>query len=293
MSRNLDEVSIIHLLGGDFMLFKELGKTGEKIPALGLGTWGIGGFETPDYSKDGEYVHLVKKAIEMGYKHIDTAEYYASGHTEEIVGKAIGEFNRSDLFIVSKVWSNHLREKDLLKSLERSLTRLQTDYIDLYLIHWPNPDIPLEETLNAMAKAVDDGMVRYVGVSNFDRKLLEEAINKSKVPIVCDQVLYNVEEREPERNGLLEFCQREGVTLTAYSPLNRGILSLSTKSVLEDIAKDHGITIFQLMLAWLLSKERVVTIPKAGSIKHLEENLKAVDIRLTAREIEMIDKVKD
>jgi len=274
------------------MLFKELGRTGEKIPALGLGTWGIGGFETPDYSKDEEYVQIVEKAIEMGYKHIDTAEYYAAGHTEEIIGKAIKKFNRSDLFIVSKVWLDHLREKDLLKSLENSLKRLQTDFIDLYLIHWPNPDIPLEETLNAMAKAVDDGMIRYVGVSNFDRELLEEAISKSKVPIVCDQVLYNVEEREPERNGLLEFCQKEGITLTAYSPLNRGILSLKTKATLEKIAKDHGITIFQVMLVWLLSKKRVVTIPKAGSMKHLEENLKAVDIKLTAEEIEMINRVK-
>jgi len=274
------------------MLFKELGRTGEKIPALGLGTWGIGGFETPDYSKDEEYVQIVEKAIEMGYKHIDTAEYYAAGHTEEIIGKAIKKFNRSDLFIVSKVWLDHLREKDLLKSLENSLKRLQTDFIDLYLIHWPNPDIPLEETLNAMAKAVDDGMIRYIGVSNFDRELLEEATSKSKVPIVCDQVLYNVEEREPERNGLLGFCQKEGITLTAYSPLNRGILSLKTKATLEKIAKDHGITIFQVMLVWLLSKKRVVTIPKAGSMKHLEENLKAVDIKLTAEEIEMIDRVK-
>ena len=274
------------------MLFKELGKTGRQIPALGLGTWGIGGFETPDYSKDEEYVQILEKAIEMGFTHIDTAEYYAAGHTEEIVGKAMKKFNRSDLFIVSKVWPNHLRERELLSSLENSLRRLQTNYIDLYLIHWPNPDIPLEETFTAMARAVDEGLIKYVGVSNFDRKLLEEAISKSKVPIVCDQVLYNVEERGPEKDGLLNFCQKEGITLTAYSPLNRGILSMKVKNELEKISKKYGATIFQIMLAWLISKNKVVAIPKAGKIEHLRENLKALDLRLSEEEIRLIDDLK-
>lgn len=274
------------------MLFKELGKTGRQIPALGLGTWGIGGFETPDYSKDEEYVQILEKAIEMGFTHIDTAEYYAAGHTEEIVGKAMKKFNRSDLFIVSKVWPNHLRERELLSSLENSLRRLQTNYIDLYLIHWPNPDIPLEETFTAMARAVDEGLIKYVGVSNFDRKLLEEAISKSKVPIVCDQVLYNVEERGPEKDGLLNFCQKEGITLTAYSPLNRGILSMRVKNELEKISKKYGATIFQIMLAWLISKNKVVAIPKAGRIEHLRENLKVLDLRLSEEEIRLIDDLK-
>ena len=274
------------------MLFKELGKTGRQIPALGLGTWGIGGFETPDYSKDEEYVQILEKAIEMEFTHIDTAEYYAAGHTEEIVGKAMKKFNRSDLFIVSKVWPNHLRERELLSSLENSLRRLQTNYIDLYLIHWPNPDIPLEETFTAMARAVDEGLIKYVGVSNFDRKLLEEAISKSKVPIVCDQVLYNVEERGPEKDGLLNFCQKEGITLTAYSPLNRGILSMRVKNELEKISKKYGATIFQIMLAWLISKNKVVAIPKAGRIEHLRENLKVLDLRLSEEEIRLIDDLK-
>ena len=136
------------------MVFKELGKTGEKIPALGLGTWGIGGFETPDYSRDEEMVELLKKAINMGYTHIDTAEYYGGGHTEELIGRAIKDFKREELFIVSKVWPNHLRRDDLLRSLESTLKRLDTDYVDLYLIHWPNPEVPLEETLSAMAEGV-------------------------------------------------------------------------------------------------------------------------------------------
>jgi diketogulonate reductase-like aldo/keto reductase len=202
------------------------------------------------------------------------------------------EFDRSELFVVSKVWPNHLKEKDLLNSLEKSLKRLQTDYIDLYLIHWPNPDVPLEETLSAMAKAVDDGLIKYVGVSNFNKRLLEEAVNKSRVPIVCDQVLYNVEEREPEKDGLLNFCQKEGITLVAYSPLNRGVLSVKTKETLEKIAKKYDATVYQIMLAWLISKDNVVAIPKAGNIKHLKENLEALKIKLSKDDLELINGLK-
>ncbi|PLV60127.1 aldo/keto reductase [Thermotoga sp. KOL6] len=271
------------------MIYKELNNTGEKIPALGLGTWGIGGFETPDYSRDEEMVELLRKAIEMGYTHIDTAEYYGGGHTEELVGRAIKSFNRKDLFIVSKVWPTHLRRDDLLRSLENTLKRLDTDYVDLYLIHWPNPEVPLEETLSAMAEGVRQGMIRYIGVSNFDRKLLEEAINKSSEPIVCDQVKYNVEDRDPEQNGLLEFCQKNNITLVAYSPLRRTLLSERVKKTLENIAVKHNATVYQIMLAWLLSKPNVVAIPKAGRIEHLRENLDSTKIKLTEEELRLLD----
>ncbi|WP_233186205.1 aldo/keto reductase [Thermotoga sp. KOL6] len=271
------------------VIYKELNNTGEKIPALGLGTWGIGGFETPDYSRDEEMVELLRKAIEMGYTHIDTAEYYGGGHTEELVGRAIKSFNRKDLFIVSKVWPTHLRRDDLLRSLENTLKRLDTDYVDLYLIHWPNPEVPLEETLSAMAEGVRQGMIRYIGVSNFDRKLLEEAINKSSEPIVCDQVKYNVEDRDPEQNGLLEFCQKNNITLVAYSPLRRTLLSERVKKTLENIAVKHNATVYQIMLAWLLSKPNVVAIPKAGRIEHLRENLDSTKIKLTEEELRLLD----
>lgn len=276
------------------MLEKELGNTGRMIPAIGLGTWGIGGFETADHSKDEMYVEVLKKALSIGYRHIDTAEYYGNGHTEELVGIAIREegIPREELFIVSKVWPTHLRETDLLKSLNASLKRLDVDYLDLYLIHWPNPDIPLEETLRAMAKAVDQGMVKYIGVSNFDRNILEKAISLSSVPIVCNQVRYNILDRTPEKTGLLSFCQEKGITLTAYSPLNRNVLDSNAKRTLESIAKNHNATIYQIMLAWLLSKERVVAIPKASSEKHLMENLKACEIKLTTDEIAILDSIQ-
>ncbi len=273
------------------MVYKELGKTGKMIPAIGLGTWGIGGFETPDYSRDDEYVELLKKAIEMGYTHIDTAEYYGAGHTEELVGRAIKFFRREDLFIVSKVWPNHLRRDDLLRSLEATLRRLDTDYVDLYLIHWPNPEVPLEETLDAMAEGVRMGLIKHVGVSNFDRDLLEEAVHKSREPIVCDQVLYNIEDRGPERTGLLQYCQENGITLVAYSPLKRTKLSEEARKVLERVASKHGATIYQVMLAWLISKPAVVAIPKAGSLEHLRENLEALNLKLTEEELAELDEL--
>lgn len=273
------------------MVYKELGKTGKMIPAIGLGTWGIGGFETPDYSRDDEYVELLKKAIEMGYTHIDTAEYYGAGHTEELVGRAIKFFRREDLFIVSKVWPNHLKRDDLLRSLEATLRRLDTDYVDLYLIHWPNPEVPLEETLDAMAEGVRMGLIKHVGVSNFDRDLLEEAVHKSREPIVCDQVLYNIEDRGPERTGLLQYCQENGITLVAYSPLKRTKLSEEARKVLERVASKHGATIYQVMLAWLISKPAVVAIPKAGSLEHLRENLEALNLKLTEEELAELDEL--
>lgn len=273
------------------MVYKELGKTGKMIPAIGLGTWGIGGFETPDYDRDDEYVELLKKAIEMGYTHIDTAEYYGAGHTEELVGRAIKFFRREDLFIVSKVWPNHLKRDDLLRSLEATLRRLDTDYVDLYLIHWPNPEVPLEETLDAMAEGVRMGLIKHVGVSNFDRDLLEEAVHKSREPIVCDQVLYNIEDRGPERTGLLQYCQENGITLVAYSPLKRTKLSEETRKVLERVALKHGATIYQVMLAWLISKPAVVAIPKAGSLEHLRENLEALNLKLTEEELAELDEL--
>jgi len=271
------------------MLYKELGKTGKKIPALGLGTWRIGGAHTPDHGKDREYVEILKKAIEMGYTHIDTAEMYGAGHAEELVGEAIQDFERDDLFIVTKVLPTNLKRERLLCSLQASLKRLKTDYIDLYLIHWLTATSPLQEGLEAMAQAVDEGLILHAGVSNFDKTLLKKAIALSPTPLVCNQVLYNIEEREPEKDHLLSFCQKEGITLTAYSPLGKGSFGQRASAILKEIAERHHATIYQVALAWLLAKERVVTIPKASNIRHLRENLASLDIRLSKEELKRLD----
>ncbi|MGC9383740.1 MAG: aldo/keto reductase [Kosmotogaceae bacterium] len=270
------------------MIFKELGNTGEEIPAIGLGTWGVGGFETADHSNDAQLVKTIEEAIGLGYKLIDTAEYYACGHTEEIVGEAIKNFDRDKLFIVTKVWPNHLSKTELPKALSGSLKRLNLDYVDLYLIHWPSSKIPLNETIETMIKLKSKGLIRHIGVSNFDTSLLKKAVEISDDQVVNNQVLFNMEHREPERE-LLPYCIEHGITLTAYSPLERTNLLSETKRKLTVVANNHNSSIYQLMLAWLLSKERVVTIPKSTNINHLRENLKAANIKLNSDELRFLD----
>jgi len=269
------------------MLYRKIGKTEENVPALGLGTWGIGGESTPDYSRDSELIINMEIALDMGYRHIDTAEYYGDGHTEELVAEAIKIFPREDLFIVSKVWPNHLNKEELEKALKRSLKRLKIDYLDLYLIHWPNPDIPLKESLDTMAGLKRKGFIKHMGVSNFDKALLKEAIHVSPEPISFNQVLYNMVDRNPEKE-LLPFCLENDVNLTAYSPLRRRNL-LSVENILNEMAEKYDCTIYQIMLAWLLSKERVIAIPKASSPDHLKENLSAADLKLKLEDIEKLN----
>lgn len=270
------------------MIYRKIGNTTEKVAALGLGTWDIGGGVSPDYSRDKDHILNLETAIDMGYSHIDTAEYYASGHTEELVGEAVKSFSRENLFIVSKVWPDHLDKKELPKALKRSLKRLKTDYIDLYLIHWPNPNIPVKESLDAMAELKKAGLIKHIGVSNFNKNLLNEAMRVSSEPILFDQVLYNIVDREPERE-LLPFCQENDVILTAYTPLRRGNLTSNTEKALKDISQKYNSTIFQIMLAWLLTKKGVIAIPKASSKLHLQENLKATDINLSPEDIERLN----
>ncbi|HPB62537.1 MAG TPA: aldo/keto reductase [Mesotoga sp.] len=270
------------------MIYRQLKNSGVKIAAIGLGTWAIGGRESPDSSRDGEYVDTIARAIEMGYNHIDTAEYYAGGHTEELIGEAITLFDRRELFLVSKVWPTHLREKDLHKALDGTLKRLRTDYVDMYLVHWPNPEVPLRETMKAMADEVRAGRTRFIGVSNFDTNLLKKAVAVSTEPVVNNQVLFNIEDRQAMYE-LLPFCQSEGITLTAYSPLKRNLVSEFTGQALERLAEKYYASPQQIMLAWLLGKEGVIVIPKAEKTDHLKSNIDSKNIVLTPEDMKMLD----
>ena len=266
---------------------KELNRTGCKVPAIGLGTWKIGGSMTPDHSQDDLAIKALRHGISLGMWLIDTAEIYGGGHAEELVGEAIKIFNREKIFIVTKVWETNLRYDDVLKAAKRSLKRLKTNYIDLYLIHWPNPRIPLSETMKAMEKLVSDGLVRYIGVSNFSVELMEEARSYlSKEDIVVNQVKYNVYDRSIERD-ILPYCQKEGITLMAYTPLAKG--SVSTDKTLIEIGRKYGKTAAQVALNWLISKDMVIAIPKAVRIEHIEENAGAMGWRLSEEDIRYIE----
>ncbi|MEM7127174.1 MAG: aldo/keto reductase [Chloroflexota bacterium] len=261
---------------------------GIQIPAIGLGTWEIGGGRVPDYSQDAQLVKRLSEIINMGYTHIDTAEMYASGHTEELIGRAIHDFERNDLFITTKVWRTNLGYNAVHKALTSSLERLQTDYVDLYLIHWPDQATPLSETFRALNELVSDGRVRCVGVSNFNVALLEEAIQLCQTPLATNQVRYNLNHREHVTNGVLDFCQRHEILLTAYSPLKDGVLH---NDVVREMARKYNATSGQIGLAWLVQQPHVITIPKSTNMKHLQDNLDSLSLNLDESDMEMLNKL--
>jgi len=267
---------------------KLLGKSKDFVPSVGQGTWRMGGDVSPNRNEAHKVIEALRYGISLGLTLIDTAEFYGGGHTEELVGQAIKGYNREDLFIVSKVWQTNLHYDDVLKAAERSLQRLQTRYIDLYLIHWPNPAIPLSETMKAMEKLVELGKIRYIGVSNFDVNLMEEARSYlSREDIMANQVRYSLLDRTPEES-ILPYCEREKITLMAYTPLAKGNLAKDKK--LAEIGKKYKKTAAQVALNWLISKTPVIAIPKAITKKHIEENAGSMGWRLSEEDIMSIDK---
>jgi diketogulonate reductase-like aldo/keto reductase len=259
-----------------------------KIPKIGFGTWSIGGGMSPDRSKDERSLQALRAALEIGYTHFDTAEMYARGHSEELLGQAVRESDvaREDLFITSKVSASHLRYDDVLSACENSLRNLSMDYLDLYLIHWPSSGTPLIDTFRALNQLVHEGRVRHLGVSNFDVKLLEQAQAESEAPIFTNQVPYSLGDRSYIRNGVLEYCQENDILLTAYSPVDEGRLQVN--STVKAIAEAHEATPYQIALAWLVSQPRVITIPMSFDPDHIAENFAAADIELTADEIQQL-----
>ena len=259
------------------------------IPKIGFGTWSIGGGMSPDRSKDARSLAALRSALKLGYTHFDTAEMYASGHSEELLGQAVCESGipRENLFITSKVSASHLRYEKLLRSCENSLRRLEMDYLDLYLIHWPSGSIPLNDTVRALNQLVRGGRVRHIGVSNFDVRLLKQARAESEAPIFTNQVPYSLADRSYVRNGVLSYCQEHDILLTAYSPVEEGRLRVSP--TLQSIADAHNATPYQIALAWLVSQPRVITIPMSFNPEHIAENFAAAEIELSKDEIEQLN----
>jgi diketogulonate reductase-like aldo/keto reductase len=255
---------------------------------MGLGTWLIGGRNGPDHSRDREQLQALQFALQLGYRHIDTAEIYGGGHSEELVGEAIKVFPREGLFITTKVSPEHLRPDEILRSLEGSLRRLQTAYVDLYLIHWPSRRIPLKESFRGLNELVRRGVVRYLGVSNFSLGQLKEAQAFSETPVVTNQVPYSLRDREYVRNGVLGYCQREGIILTAYSPLKGGVLN---QAAVRQVAQKLNATPAQVALAWLVRQPQVITIPKSDNRQHLQENFEALEIELSPEDVERLDRI--
>ncbi len=264
-------------------------KNGFEMPVFGIGTWRMGGdFTRNSENDDRADIEAIENAINSGITHIDTAEIYAEGHAEELVGAAISNFDRKKLFIVSKVDDSHLKYEDVLKSIDNSLKRLKTDYLDLYLIHAPNDEIPISESMNAMNYLKDKGYIKYIGVSNFNNRRVEEAQANSKHKIVANQLHYNLMIREIERKKILEYSQKNDIMVIAWRPLQKGIFLDKPNKLFDKMTKKYNKSRAQIAINWLISQDHVVTLSKMGSLHHLKENLETFGWNLEKEDIELL-----
>jgi diketogulonate reductase-like aldo/keto reductase len=257
-------------------------RSGERVPALGQGTWHMG----EDRRRAADESAALRLGIDLGLTLIDTAEMYGNGGAEEVVARA-AQGLRDKLFIVSKVYPHNASRAGVVAACERSLKRLATDRIDLYLLHWRG-SIPLAETLEGFQRLERDGKIRYHGVSNFDRSDMEEwAALKSGDTVAADQVLYNLSRRGPQFD-LVPWCRAHQVAVMAYTPLGQG--SMLRNQGLAEIARRRGATPAQVALAWLLRQDGTMVIPKASRPEHVRENRGALDIALTEEELGALDR---
>ena len=245
-----------------------------RIPQMGLGTFRL----------DGEACsQLVASALGLGYRHVDTAQGYGN---EAAVGDGVANSTvpRDDVFITTKVRPEYMAEGDLQRSVEESLVKLRTSTIDLLLLHWPNPTIPLAETIRALNDVKRRGLVRHIGLSNFTSKLLEQALRFSTEPLVTEQLEYHP---YLDQRTMLTLLRANGLAVTAYCPLALG--RVSTDPTILRIAAGHGRTAAQIALRWLVQQPDVIAIPKTSHVNRLKENLAVFDFALTESEIVEID----
>jgi len=253
------------------------------VPIIGQGTWNL-----PTRGQAIETAKLaLKQGIELGAVHLDTAEMYGSGKSEEIIGAVIKGLPREKFFIVSKALPSNASFKGTIKSCDQSLKRIKTDYLDCFLLHWRGTH-PLEDTMRALEQLVSDGKIRSLGVSNFDVDDLKEGSSYlAKEKIVCNQVLYNLGERGIERN-LIPYCQKNQIALVGYTPFGNMPAHGKAAELLMQIAAKHGVTVRQVVLAFLVRLDGSFAIPKAANIDHVVENIKAGDLKLDTKDIEAI-----
>lgn len=269
------------------MKTKTFGAAALPVAEIGQGTWDI-----PESGRRVDEVRrTLRRGVELGMTHIDTAEMYGSGRVEEIVGEAIAGLPRESLFLTSKVLPGNASFQGTIDACERSLKRLGVDHLDLYLLHWPG-DFPVEETMSALERLVEDGKTRFIGVSNFDVDELREAQSYlRKVPMACDQVLYNLGERGVETR-LLPYCRDNDIAVVGYTPFGRSHFARARKredSLLERIAQKYGKTVRQTMLNFLTRDPLLFAIPKASTLEHVEENAGGSGWNLAAEDVAAID----
>ncbi len=253
--------------------------SGEKIPALGQGTWQM----AESRAKHSAELQALRRGIELGLTLIDTAEMYGEGNAESLVGEALAGL-REKIFLVSKVYPQNASRAGVIAACERSLKRLGTDRLDLYLLHWRGSH-PLSETIAGFEALCKSGHIRHWGVSNFDTEDMEELFAAGGGACATNQILYNVMRRGPEWD-LIPWLSRHRMPVMAYSPFEQGRLRTAP---LRSLAEKHGVTPYQIALAWLLAQPNVFAVPKASSVRHVEDNRKAADIVLSEPDLAAID----
>lgn len=266
------------------MKHREFGPTGKEISIVGQGTWNM---ERDD--RRGA-VESLRRGLDLGMSHVDTAEMYGSGAVERLVAEAIAG-RRQEVFLVSKVLPQNASRRGTVEACERSLQRLGVDHLDCYLLHWPGPH-PLADTFAAFEELRAAGKILSWGVSNFDEELLAEAVRVAgEGRIACNQVLYHLEERAIE-HAVIPFCDEHGIAVVAYSPFGSGSFPgprTPGGRILVEIAGTRGATSYQIALAFLLRFPHLFAIPKASRAEHAAQNAAAAEIRLTPAELARID----
>lgn len=267
------------------MQYRKFGRTGCEVPIVGQGTWNL------EHADRRAAIEAVRRGLDLGATHIDTAEAYGNGRVEEILAEAL-DGRRDETFLVSKVTPWNASRHGTIEACHRSLTRLKTDRLDCYLLHWPGSH-PLEETIEAFEQLEADGKIRSWGLSNFDEQELAQAVRLAGVGrIACNQVLYHLEERAIE-HAVVPFCEEHGIAVVGYSPFGSGRFpSLASRGgrVLKEIAEARGWTARQVALSFLTRRPSLFTIPKASQASHVKENAAAAQHRLSEDEVGRIDR---
>ncbi len=254
-----------------------------------LGTWLFGGVMTrnPD-NDDKSDIQAIKMHIDNGVNQIFTAQNYAEGWAERLVGEAVKDYDRSSLVLSTAIRKEHSANDDMLRSIEESLERMGLDYVDIVVHHAPIPEVPVSETISALNKIVDSGLARGLAVSNYNSESMQEALNTTNYPILFNQVYYNLYIREVEVDGVLALCQQNDVLIQAFRPLELGELETSEETILKEIAEKYSLTNSQLALAWLTSQQGVVVVTTTHKEEHLLQNLEAMNIQLENEDIEKL-----
>lgn len=259
-------------------------KCGFSMPVLGMGTWQMGGrMERDSRNDDAGQIQALKTGLDLGFNLIDTAESYADGKAEELVGEAIRGYDRGKLFLTSKVWKTHVAYDDVLRAAENSLKRLGTDYLDLYLYHQVNNEVPLKETMRAFDRLVSEKLVRHIGVSNFALERFKRAQACAEHKIVVNQIHYSLSVREPE-SELLPWLQENDVMIQAWRPL-RGVPDCA---LLNELCAKYGKTKSQIALNWLIMQKNIVTITASSSARHIQDNLDAAAFEMAPSDVELL-----